>query len=622
MGSDSDSSRSRSRSRSPSSRSGSDSPASARRKSARSSRRSSSSSGSPTSAKGASGDFAASRSLGLSQSQVPGTSSRGVRPAAILQVGDGHAAVLSVFTHSELVCACTADGVVHVWSLSNNRELRSYKRHHTAPCCVVFFGERSFSGSPQELEVHRWGTGSESSHEGPLLAGHTAGVLGLAVADSFLISWSVDCSIRRWKLPDGEPASVLQGHSAPINTVLVRPRSLVSISEDSTVRLWPTDENSAPRVILTGSAGIREAVSLEEHLVCLDEQGTLWCCAWDKIESTQAAVGSDSDDELEGMPLPPAPPHWDSIKHPCGISNPRLMRTHAEHIYLAGPGVLLRLRVHPQWSQKYEMNDPAPLNDMAFHGDHLYTAAGGTGAQWNATTLTCENVFRGHTGNVLGVACTSEKLVTFGDDGCLRVWDLRACEAATARSVTVAKTTSAKERPQTALPSLGGAGGRASPVPNRTASKSAKKLPARPASALMNERDERLNNRLYYASVEHIKEVAATVTKKYLPPRPHSVLSTEEEQQSVQRLYIDRMKEVRERREKLLNKYLSPAARVRLSHTQERESTQRLYSKGIETTRDVMDQLFRKYVVEATPAPMRRADSQVFTRLYCSERSS
>ena len=80
----------------------------------------------------------------------------------------------------------------------------------------------------------------ESGAAGPVLQGHTDGVVGaLAVPDGRILSWSDDGTLRLWDGETGAPGPVLSGSTYRIVDTFVMPDGrLLSLSSDGTVRLW------------------------------------------------------------------------------------------------------------------------------------------------------------------------------------------------------------------------------------------------------------------------------------------------------------------------------------------------------------------------------------------------
>jgi hypothetical protein len=73
------------------------------------------------------------------------------------------------------------------------------------------------------------------------LSGHTDSVQSLTISNDnqYLISGSMDKTIRIWKIPTGIEEQVLTGHSEGIITILsIDNKKIISASADTTIRIW------------------------------------------------------------------------------------------------------------------------------------------------------------------------------------------------------------------------------------------------------------------------------------------------------------------------------------------------------------------------------------------------
>ena len=85
--------------------------------------------------------------------------------------------------------------------------------------------------------------------------------IGLAVTrdNRFLVSASVDFTVRIWDLDQKVQIAVLKGHAVGVNDVAVSNDNLyiASVSTDKTVRLWNFQDSSICHVLKGHSDGVQ-----------------------------------------------------------------------------------------------------------------------------------------------------------------------------------------------------------------------------------------------------------------------------------------------------------------------------------------------------------------------------
>ena len=86
-----------------------------------------------------------------------------------------------------------------------------------------------------------------------IIKGHTDSISSLEFSPdgNFLASASNDCSIRVWRMPDGEPEAVLLGHKLGISDVSwdAQGARLASASDDRTIMVWNFSARKRIRVL-------------------------------------------------------------------------------------------------------------------------------------------------------------------------------------------------------------------------------------------------------------------------------------------------------------------------------------------------------------------------------------
>eukprot|EP01121_Diplochlamys_sp_Union-15-3_P018667 TRINITY_DN6850_c0_g1_i3.p1 TRINITY_DN6850_c0_g1~~TRINITY_DN6850_c0_g1_i3.p1 ORF type:complete len:108 (-),score=24.16 TRINITY_DN6850_c0_g1_i3:41-364(-) len=70
------------------------------------------------------------------------------------------------------------------------------------------------------------------------LDGHTAPVLTTARYKNYLVTGSIDRTIRIWDVKKGKQLILLRAHEGSVNSVEIKDRWVYSGSEDGTIRQW------------------------------------------------------------------------------------------------------------------------------------------------------------------------------------------------------------------------------------------------------------------------------------------------------------------------------------------------------------------------------------------------
>jgi len=93
--------------------------------------------------------------------------------------------------------------------------------------------------------ILRWELGESLQARGPLISGHSRGVIAAVILpdSDWLVSASRDQSLRLWDLTDGSLQRTLDNHTAPVTALAARPPRpgppwAVSCGEDRSVRFW------------------------------------------------------------------------------------------------------------------------------------------------------------------------------------------------------------------------------------------------------------------------------------------------------------------------------------------------------------------------------------------------
>jgi|Transcript_86784 hypothetical protein len=116
-------------------------------------------------------------------------------------------------------------------------------------------------------------------------------------------------------------------------------------------------------------------------------------------------------------------------------------------------------------------------------------------------------------------------------------------------------------------------------------------------SSTPSEREEAINQRIYYGPVKHSKDIGANLEAKYNPkPPPPVKLRADQQAEYCSRMYTDRVERLANNHERLKSKYLRSGSSKRLTQEEVAESVVRLYEKPREQQRETIARLVEEHV--------------------------
>jgi WD40 repeat protein len=242
---------------------------------------------------------------------------------------------------------------------------------------------------------------------------HKSSVRGCAIAPNgaFIVSASVDHTLKVWDAKTGGERTTLSGHTAGVNKCAISPLGdfIVSASSDRTLRIWDLATGDIQGTLTGHADGVNDcAISSEgEHVISASDDGTLkiWRVATSSEEQTL--------------------PGYHGEVYSCAIipTEQRILSTFSDARLqfwdLATGSATEMLTEHA-----------GRINDCAVdsHGQHIVSASDdGTLRVWNARTGEQQRVLEGHTGKVFGCAISpgGERIVSASEDWTLKIWDAR-----------------------------------------------------------------------------------------------------------------------------------------------------------------------------------------------------
>lgn len=142
-----------------------------------------------------------------------------------------------------------------------------------------------------------WYSGSLKPHR--VLAGHCGDVNCCLIHPNgmYVLTGSLDTTLRVWNIENGEELMILTGHSASVTALSVSPdgRYVASGALDWTVRVWDLKDSTVLRV-LSGHSELISSVCFSEEsysLVSTSVDGTLM--VWDMTKITNPSAGADGE---------------------------------------------------------------------------------------------------------------------------------------------------------------------------------------------------------------------------------------------------------------------------------------------------------------------------------------
>ncbi len=291
-----------------------------------------------------------------------------------------------------------------------------------------------------------------TSRERNLLLGHTATVTGVASGPDYIVSGSIDRTVRRWDLAGNPRGAPLTGHDDVVTAVAVSPdgATIVSAGADGTLRRWDQDGNSLGPP-LTGHDDVVTAVSFSPDGATLasgsDDRTIL---LWDLDGNRLGPPLAGHDDVVTSVAFSPDGVHvlsgsadgtlriWDCRQGSHDVLATGLPVAAAAFspdgrsfaVGRADGNLFLHqrsgeIRTGPTLAHRNGVEALAYARD----GRTIVTGgADGRARLWGDDGVADGSPLAGHRGVVTAVCVTGggDLVLTGGSDGTVRVWDRRA----------------------------------------------------------------------------------------------------------------------------------------------------------------------------------------------------
>ncbi|KAL5633015.1 hypothetical protein ACGC1H_003492 [Rhizoctonia solani] len=136
--------------------------------------------------------------------------------------------------------------------------------------------------------------------------GHEKGVKSVAFSPdgSYVVSGSLDCTVRLWDLSNGATISVLRGHSGTVDSVQFAPNEphVISGSQDRSIRIWNTSDGTLIRLLRKAhSQGITSIAVSSDGSRIVSGSRDRTTCVWDTRRGELTAGPFKSDAEVRSV---------------------------------------------------------------------------------------------------------------------------------------------------------------------------------------------------------------------------------------------------------------------------------------------------------------------------------
>ncbi len=375
-------------------------------------------------------------------------------------VATGQASVKDIAVAADgRIATAGDDGTIRLWT-PDGRALSTLRGHEGVVNAVAFApGRRALASAGDDGTVRLWNLLTGRSK---VIGQHEGGALAVAVSPDGgrIASGGADALVRVWT-SGGASASVLKGHEDVVNDVAFAPdgRRLISGGGDSTARIWALAGHGKPAVLRAAQVGGVWSAEYSEdgrYLVTAADDGTVrvWTGSGQAVTTLRGhegavfdAVFDPSGRRVASVGADDSVRVWD-----WAHTLPTAETVDPEGFPYTGGATFA-----PDGRSVFSIDLPGSLSTWDTSRSSLvqriagdvpegYVTAGGVSPDGRRFAIARPDgvievrptsgagrpmMLRGHEPGVLGLAFSADggHLASAGNDGSLRVWDLRSGSA-------------------------------------------------------------------------------------------------------------------------------------------------------------------------------------------------
>ncbi|XP_004291812.1 PREDICTED: zinc finger CCCH domain-containing protein 48-like [Fragaria vesca subsp. vesca] len=177
---------------------------------------------------------------------------------------------------------CGADNVVKAWNIETNAEFSLDGPAVGQVCALVFDKEMLFAGTDKGV-ILVWKAKDGQFELVASLTGHTATVVCFIIGSKFtkLYSGSEDHTIKVWDLNSLECVATLSGHSDVVTSLICWDQFLISSSLDCTIKVWHMTETDNFNLEVIYTHNVEHGIIALSGMHDAEDNPVLICCSSD-----------------------------------------------------------------------------------------------------------------------------------------------------------------------------------------------------------------------------------------------------------------------------------------------------------------------------------------------------
>ena len=165
-----------------------------------------------------------------------------------------------------LIVTGSRDHTICVWDGRTHERLDVLYSHSRSVLCLQHQAGVLASGS-SDCTAQLWYQKGCTFLKGPILAGHTEGVLDITFCDKYIVTASRDQTLRVWRKNDGFCEPVYREHAASVNTCSAQGNFVVSGAGNGSIHVWNAETGRTYRVIQGRPNGVASVIYTGDFII-------------------------------------------------------------------------------------------------------------------------------------------------------------------------------------------------------------------------------------------------------------------------------------------------------------------------------------------------------------------